>query len=274
MKYFELLLAGQLSWNLPLLAGLFCLIMLYAFLVKRVTNIKLNHVQPFLFFIGLVLLYLAIGTPLSTISHLSFSLHMLQMSILYFMVPPMLLLGLPYNIFKLMHKSPLVKGISKLFPPPRVVLIIFAVFFTSYHLPGVLNVVTQSTLIQNSYLLLLFLSSFGMWWPIASPDPKQRFRKARMKRYAFQSGLILMPACLLFILNAFLGGLNNPFLTQITAHLCTPSQASSLNLLPSPFNTKFDQLMAGTLMLGMHKFSIMFSFRFGNNTDDKEFEQL
>jgi putative membrane protein len=259
--YYELLLQGQLVWNTPLLAGIVCLAILYAFLLHLVMNIKMYRKQASLFFLGLGLLYVTIGSPLSSISHLSFSLHMIQMSILYFIIPPIILLGIPSHVFNQVFKLPKIKW---KIVQSKIPLYSFAVLFLIYHFPIVLNFLSQNANLQNGYLILLFILSFGMWWPIVSPDPKQRLSKGHMKRYVFLSGLVLMPACMLFILTAFIDGGNNPFLHQITAQLCISPESSSLSILPPPFNTTFDQVMAGILMLGLHKFGLIMTFIIDN----------
>ena len=81
--FYDVLLAGLLSWNTPLLAGIISIAVVYGCLVRHSTPNK----QPHFFFLGLSLLYLTIGSPLSTISHLFFSSHMVQMSILFFYCP-------------------------------------------------------------------------------------------------------------------------------------------------------------------------------------------
>lgn len=262
--FFDVLLVEGMMWNTRLLAGIICLAMLYVFLLNRFTNIKVYHKQALLFFLGSGLLYIIIGSPLSNISHLSFSLHMIQMSILYFIIPPIILLGIPSHMFNQVLKFSIIKRTQKLFMPAKITLYAFAVLFLIYHFPFVLNILSQNTHLQNGYLLLLFMLSFGMWWPIVSPDPKQRLSVGRMKLYAFLSGIILMPACMLFILTAFIDGGNNPFLNQITAELCIPAHSSSLNVLPLPFNTKFDQVMSGILMMGLHKFGLVMTLKIEN----------
>lgn len=261
MEYFEVLLGGQLTWSSPLLAGIICISILYSLLIKRATNIKVNHMQPLLFFLGLGLLYLTIGSPLSNISHLSFSLHMIQMSILYFIIPPITLLGIPKFSSERTWKVPLLTS--------KIALTTFATLFFLYHVPAVLNFLSQNNFDHNGYLVLLFVLSFRMWWPIVRPVTKTRFSKNQERRYAFLSGLVLMPACLFFILNALMDGMSNPFLTQVISHLCTPSQSSSFTVLPPPFNTKFDQLMAGIFMLAVHKLGLMLTFKLGNNNQKK-----
>lgn len=260
----------DLTWNIPLLLGVIGIASLYAFLVNRLTDIKMHHKQPLFFFLSLGLLYLTIGSPLTTISHLSFSLHMIQMSILYFIIPPIFLLGIPSQLFQRIRNTPIANKISKWFLAPKLSLIVFAVLFLMYHLPIVLTVFTQNPLVHNGYIYLLLVLSFSMWWPIVSPDPLQRLCDGEMKRYVFLSGALLMPACLLFVFSALIDEANNPFLTQITALLCMPSQSLSIHILPPPFNTKYDQAMAGFIMLGIHKMSLMATARLGTEGADTQ----
>lgn len=127
-----------------------------------------------------------------------------------------------------------------------------------------MNFLSQTSFLQNGFLLFLFFLAFQIWWPIVSPDPKQRLYKAQKKKYLLFSGVILTPACILFILSALTDGMQNPFISQMTAELCLPTGAEDLNLLPHPFNSKYDQIMAGTLMLGIHKLGIALSSHIGN----------
>ncbi|MEK5441188.1 cytochrome c oxidase assembly protein [Fredinandcohnia sp. FSL W7-1320] len=267
------LLEGQLMWNTPLLVGLIGIAVIYSLFVHRVTEIKLYQKQPLLFIFSLVLLYVSIGSPLTTISHLSFSLHMIQMSILYFIVPPILLLGTPCNLFQRIRGIPIVNVVTKWFLFPRIALFVFAILFFMYHLPEVLKAFSQDSFLHNGYIFVLLILSFGMWWPIVSPDPRQRFDKRTKKQFAVLSGVLLMPACLLFIFSALIDGLNNPFLTQLTAHLCIPSQSFSLNILPPPFNTKYDQAIAGLIMLGIHKISLTATTRLQSASSNTQVEK-
>ncbi|WP_057760734.1 cytochrome c oxidase assembly protein [Cytobacillus praedii] len=253
------LLDGQFMWNIPLLVSFLAIAILYSLMVHHLTEIKMYHKQPLYFFFSIGLLYLTIGSPLTTISHLSFSLHMIQMSILYFVIPPMLLLAIPGNLFNRIKKFTIIDKLSKWTLSPRVALIVFSILFFMYHLPFLLKIFSLDSYIHNGYMLLLFLLSLYMWWPLVSPDPKKRFSERRKKRYVVLSGVLLMPACLFFIFSAFIDGINNPFLAQITAHLCIPSQSISFNILPPPFNTKYDQVMAGFIMFGMHKIALRVS---------------
>lgn len=148
--------------------------------------------------------------------------------------------------------------LTPLFFRPFTALVLFSVLFLIYHLPPLLTYFSQHLMLHNAFITLLFLLSLQMWQPIATC----RFTMWQKKRFAHWSGILLLPACLMFILFAFMDALNNPFHTQMTTHLCLPPQ-SSYTILPSPFNTKIDQISSGLFMLGLHKLSIRLTLRLG-----------
>jgi len=249
------LLAGQLNWHLPLLFVVVCIgIVYFVFMIRN--RLWRQDIKALLFLLGLLLLYLAIGSPLLSISYLSFSLHMIQMSFLYFIIPPLLLLGIPQQLYKTIKHKTVVKKYGACCLSPRASLILFSALFLFYHVPVFLSVISQYTFFQTAYIAVLFIVSFRMWWPLASPDIEARFTGAKRKRYLLQSSMYLMPACLLFIISALLADMGNPFLGQMAAHLCLPAD-SSIQILPPPFNTKYDQMFAGIVMMALHKSSLM-----------------
>ena len=233
---FQLLLADRWTWNIPLLVAVLLLALLYAIYVTRVLNSSLISIRPLLFISGMGLFYALTGTPLNPISQLSFSLHMIQMSLLYFIVPPLFLIGIqsPYSC-----KSSRLSMLS---------LSAFACLFFLYHLPLVLQLFAQHATYQALYSKLLLCFAFGMWLPLTLPN------QSNQKKFIFLSSILITPACLLFIFSAFSSTDSNPFIAQLTAHLCLPSGNSGL--LPPPFNTGYDQVIAGGLMIFIHKISI------------------
>src|SRR5699024_11591334 len=75
------------SWNLPILALLLFVVFIYVGICKKDTP----FVHPILFCLSLLILYVLIGSPYVSIVELSFSLHMIQMGLLYFIIPPLLI---------------------------------------------------------------------------------------------------------------------------------------------------------------------------------------
>lgn len=265
------LLHGQGTWNLPLLGILlFMLILFYRFNSRKTlplyrgTNKKkrLYRLQLLLFVGGTVLLYMMIGSPFVPFSYLSFSFHMIHMSILFFIIPPMMLLGIPYELYITIQRVPVIQVIAKIITPLRA-LIAFSILFLLYHIPMFLMILSEYAYGQRLFIIVLFVLSFRMWWPIASPNRHKRLDHQQMKQYALISGLFIMPACLFFIASGWFGRVPNPFFSQLTTHLCIPSNGYIPPLLPPPFNTKYDQIMAGVFMLGLHKVALAVTYRLG-----------
>ncbi|HAM79485.1 MAG TPA: hypothetical protein DCO80_01590 [Ornithinibacillus sp.] len=254
-RLFDFLLGDQLAWNIPLFMLLLLIALLYKWLVKNYLHKTIVHRKTFSIFLGLGLLYLAIGSPLTKISELSFSLHMLQMSILYFIIPPLIIYGMPAF-----------KALNRWLLPPQIALVSFAILLFLYHIPIVINLLSAYSAIHNGYVTLLFILSLHFWWPLVAPDPKHRFQGTVKKQYCHYNSLYIMPACLLLIVSAVIGEINNPFLTQITAHLCLPSETNSIQVLPPFFNTSYDQITAGILMIGIHKLSLKLTIHISNDS--------
>src|SRR5699024_9441065 len=106
--FHDVLLAGRV-WNIAWFIGLICVALLYIFSIRRYIMVKLQYVLSLLFFFCLSLIYITMGSPLTAISHFSFILHMIQMSILYFIIPPIFLLGIPEPLFQQLGKIPIIK---------------------------------------------------------------------------------------------------------------------------------------------------------------------
>ncbi|MDN4608441.1 cytochrome c oxidase assembly protein [Sporosarcina highlanderae] len=275
MSSLDILLLNQLTWNWPLLIAVTCISSVYLHFVHRFAKAEITRLQPISFFTGFGLLVLVIGSPFATISHLSFSLHMMQMSILYFIIPPLILLGIPEQLVGTLPrlKRPRWFNIPRI--PPNMSLYTFAGLFFLYHTPIILSTLVSIPALKYSYLLILFTLSFGMWHPIASPVPLLRRCTCKLKRYAFISGVAITPACLLFIGTAILGFTSNPLLLQLVAHLCGPSFTEAFPIeLPWPFNTRYDQILSGFLMMGIHKFSLVMALRLERKVSSRFYEEL
>ncbi len=163
----------------------------------RVTPVKTHHV--FLFSLGLFTYYMAAGSPLNHYGHhYLFSAHMLQQSLLYFVVPPLLIVGMPKYMLEALFN---VKIIKKMLETNMLISIFaFNLMFSMYHLPIVFNTVMQSELLMSLSHLILFLAAFQMWWPIISPLPEvQHLTELRRMAYIICGAVLLTPACALII---------------------------------------------------------------------------
>jgi putative membrane protein len=150
------------------------------------------------FGLGLIIFYLALGSPLHVLgdSYL-FSAHMLQQSLVYLLVPPLLLLGVvgmvDGNWFK---DQSMIRFINK----PLVLLIAFNVLFSLYHIPDVFEFLVGNTILHSISHIILTVSAFLMWIPII-PIVKELETLSEVQKigYIFAGGVLLTPACALII---------------------------------------------------------------------------
>ncbi|MGE6259287.1 cytochrome c oxidase assembly protein [Heyndrickxia sporothermodurans] len=217
--------------------------MLYFILFLK-GNWQIKKLQLILFISGIGLLYLLTGTPLSIFSYISFSTHMLQISLLFFILPPILLLSFPKKIFQ-RTKLTIIKKID-----PYIFIVLFAFFLYIYHSPSFLQLIMEKQLGHDLFIWLMFLLSMLMWIPII-------IYKATNCVYLEQSYLtinvwLITPSCILFILLPPQTG--NPLLNQMLS-LCFPPN-SNINLIKPLINIRIDQQIAGMLMFFMHKIGI------------------
>lgn len=271
----ELLLIDTFTWNFPMLIVLACIAVIYMSAVHRFAKTEITHLQILSFVGGYALLVFTVASPFAVVSHVSFSLHMVQMSILFFFIPPLLMLGIPEKLLQLSQRLQIPRWLKKIYFPSNNALYTFSVLFLLYHIPFILTFLIIHPTLKSIYLSLLFALSFSMWRPIASPDPLLRLCTCKMKRYAFISGIAITPACLLFISSAFLENTSNPFLSQLAVHLCAPDLSETFqSILPWPFNSKYDQMLSGILMMGLHKFSLVMAIRLERKVSERFYEEL
>ncbi|MFD1955621.1 cytochrome c oxidase assembly factor CtaG [Paenibacillus thailandensis] len=151
-------------------------------------------------FIGAALLfYLVQGGPLNLLGHLMFTFHMVNMSVSYLIVPPMLLLSVPGFVWRKAFSSPWWRKL-RLLTNPIVALLLFNVMFSVYHVPAVHDYVMTHYTIHRIYYLLLLVAAILMWWQIACPVPEwNRLTDLKKMAYVFANGVLLTPACALII---------------------------------------------------------------------------
>ncbi len=153
------------------------------------------------FVIGLCVFYAAQGSPLQYYGHqYLFSAHMAQQSLLYFVMPPLILLGLPdWFVRRFIGGNGVGKAIAQL-TRPTIAVLSFNVLFSFYHIPFIFNALWEHTALHVTYHVLLLLSAFQMWWVVACPLPEMdRISDLRKIAYMFISGALLLPACALII---------------------------------------------------------------------------
>jgi putative membrane protein len=157
--------------------------------------------QKTYFLTGLLIFYLALGSPLHLLGdRFLFSAHMLAQSLMYMIVPPLILLGIPkWSWRALMSYTPIKKAFTVL-TNPVITMLSFNILFSFYHLPPVFDYVTSNDVLHNFYHGVLLFAAFQMWWTITSPLPDvNSLSELRRIGFMIMDTLLLYPACVLII---------------------------------------------------------------------------
>lgn len=125
------------------------------------------------FGLAMATVYLAEGTPLHALSEqYLFSAHMLQHVLLTFLMPPLLLVGIPAWTLQPLLSRPLVRRLARFFTLPLIALISFNLVNALWHLPELY----QAALYHHNVHYWEHVSMVGtallMWWPVLSPLPE------------------------------------------------------------------------------------------------------
>ncbi len=151
------------------------------------------------FSIAVTLFYLTKGSPLDLMGHISFMFHMIQMALLFIVLPPFVWYALPLSIVNRIVHNRLFIFMSK----PILALLLFNAMFSFYHVPFIFDFVKVSMFYHNLAIAVLFLLAFIMWWHIFDRvDNGHNISGLPKIAYIFGNGILLTPACALIILSS------------------------------------------------------------------------
>lgn len=216
----------------------------------------LRKKELYLFTFSLFLVYIVKGSPLDLIGHFMFTFHMIQMALLYLLVPPLVIVSVPGWMWKKILSFPVVKGVFKLFTKPVAALLLFNGMFSFYHIPIIFDTVKTNIMYHAVYSILLFVAATFMWWPLVNKvDDYHHLTGLKKVAYLFADSVLITPACALIIFNntpLFDTYVNTELWIQ-SLQLCVPPDVvSDLNLAgPEMFNFMpplHDQQAGGVIM--------------------------
>jgi putative membrane protein len=151
------------------------------------------------FLLAVVLLYLCQGGPLSLLGHLMFTFHMTVMAISYFIVPLLLLYGIPDWMWRWAFGRRFWRPFRVL-TNPLIGLFLFNLMFSFYHMPQIHDWIMVHTTVHAVYYFLLLVAATLNWWHIAYPVAEWvRLTPLRRMGYIFANGMLLTPACVMII---------------------------------------------------------------------------
>jgi putative membrane protein len=142
-------------------AGLIVLFLGHAWLAGAVTDAQRKH--TLYFGLGLLTLWLALETPIDTISDRYLdSVHMLQHVLLGFVAPPLMLLGLSSQMVERVVRVPGVRAITE--PVPAIV--IAGLVMVVWHVPRLYDATLYSGSLHLLEHLMFIAAGLLMYWPM------------------------------------------------------------------------------------------------------------
>lgn len=142
-------------------AGLVVLFLGHAWLAGQVSDARRKH--SLYFGLGLVTLWVALETPLDTISdHYLDSVHMLQHILLGFVAPPLMLLGLSSQMVDRVLRAPGVRTVTE----PVAAQVIAGAVMVVWHLPPLYNATLESEGLHIAEHITFIAAGFVLFWPM------------------------------------------------------------------------------------------------------------
>jgi len=142
-------------------AGLVVLFLGHAWLAGRVSDVKRIH--SLYFGLGLLTLWLALETPIDTISDQYLdTVHMFQHVLLGFVAPPLMLLGLSPGMAGLVVRVPGVRAVTE--PVPAQVF--SGLVMIVWHMPALYNATLYVGWLHVVEHLMFIAAGFLLYWPI------------------------------------------------------------------------------------------------------------
>lgn len=204
-KEFFLLFTYISNWNIPLNLLFVSIGALYLLVTGPLATTFQNGApvspkEKLSFLFGLAIYYFSYGSPLALLSHELFSMHMLQMSLLYIVMPPFLLLGLPGWLFRPLIRIKWIRKVGHFLTRPILILFVFNGAISLHHIPKIMDFIMTDPLYHFISHLIMLTLALSMWWPVVCPVPElDRVKPLHKLAFIFANGVLLTPVCALII---------------------------------------------------------------------------
>ena len=196
------------SWSCPV--GLTLAVVLAGFLYLRGwLHLRLACVNAIpawravSFFLGLFLIWLAIGSPLAVLDEELLTVHMVQHLLLMTVAPPLILVGAPVmpllhalprrflqSILAPLFRSPAMQGIGRVLSQPAFCWLAAVAALLGWHVPAAFTLGLRSEAWHAVEHACFLGSGFLFWWPVVQPWPSvPRWPRWSMLGYLFLATL-------------------------------------------------------------------------------------
>jgi cytochrome c oxidase assembly factor CtaG len=186
------------SWSLPLvpLIALSIALVLYVrgWIVARMTRAReLPAWRALCFVMGVVLLWIAVASPIDALDDYLLAAHMMQHFILMSVAPPLIVLGAPVvpmlrgtprflirSLLGPLFRMRWIRAVGRTMTHPVFAWMAMNVAYLGWHVPAAFELTFQSESIHAFEHACFFATSLMFWWVVLAPWPT----RARWMRWA------------------------------------------------------------------------------------------
>lgn len=208
------------------------------------------------FVFAMIMLYVIIGSPVDLMSHIMFTMHMIQMAFLLLFIPIFFIIGIPNWLWKTVINLPFVKPVFHFMTKPIFAIFFFVFMFSVYHIPLVLDFIKLEETAHGIYTFVLFLSALFMYWPLLNTvESEPQMKDFHKLFYIIANAILITPSCalIMFSSTAFYATYTDGETWMKAMELCVPSSTlQGLTLSGPELFTNMtpieDQQLGGVLM--------------------------
>ncbi len=205
----------QFHWHTEpfLLIGLLVPCWLYAMIIgpyrdrwyRGDSNILLWRAVSF--YAGWAFFYIAVGSPIDQLGEdYLFFVHMIQHMLLIYIVPPLLIVGLPPQLVDQIPSQSFLAKALRVFFNPIFAGLTFSVVYTLWHIPLLYELALRDKPMHILEHATMFGLGFCMWWPVIGSShkvlPKSGFGVRILYTFLLMVGQLPVFAFLCFSGNA------------------------------------------------------------------------
>lgn len=164
------LLSSAWEWEPSIVIGCLLLAVAYA-AATRLRPVR----QASIFGLGVLVMLLALVGPLDVLGDdYLFSAHMAEHLVIMFVVPPLLILGMPARTLERALGLPAVAGVEHVLGNPTVAWTIGVGTLWIWHLPILYNAALASENVHIFEHMTMMVAGTILFWPVLSPIPSTR----------------------------------------------------------------------------------------------------
>lgn len=131
------------------------------------------RLQATLFTSGLIIGYIAVGSPIDQIGEdFLFSVHMVQHMLLIYVMPPLFLLGTPTWLADAILAWKPLRKVWRVLTHPVFAALFFNICYTLWHIPDLYELALRDKWIHILEHWTMFVPAIWFWWPLLSPSSR------------------------------------------------------------------------------------------------------